>query len=90
MYYQKKIPNLNIFPNPTSNNLTVSFDLDESSQTNLQVINTLGQIVSSSDFGQLSIGKQNLEVKIEDLTSGVYFIRISLEKGEETIRFIKE
>ena len=70
--------NINIFPNPTDNILTVESD---SRLKSISVINTLGQLVMKSSNNIINVSK---------LTAGMYILNIETEAGISTRKIIKE
>lgn len=72
------------FPNPTTEN--VSIDLGEIYKNiSIEVNNVLGQNVTTKTYKT----KQYLQLKLEGL-SGLYWVHIKTEKGEKTLKIIKE
>lgn len=71
-----KILDLLVFPNPTTDNVQVRMNLVESGQTAMQVIDPLGRIVQERNMGQLSAGQQNFLVDLQDVTTGLYTMRL--------------
>ena len=69
------IAELNIYPNPFNNIATVSFKVEGSERTSLDIINTIGQTVQSIDLGVVA-GAQLVELNAIDLPSGFYFVNI--------------
>jgi hypothetical protein len=69
---------LSIFPNPSSTNLTVK--TDEEIQT-ISIYNSLGALVQTEKTNVFSV---------EQLSSGLYILKVKTEKRTQTIRFIKE
>lgn len=72
------INEVSIFPNPSSINLTVKTD------TEIQTIfiyNSLGALVQTEKTNTFSV---------EQLSTGLYILKVKTEKGTSTIRFIKE
>ncbi|PHR48855.1 MAG: hypothetical protein COA32_05160 [Fluviicola sp.] len=65
-----------IYPNPTSNVATLSFDNNETKETSVSVINSVGQEVISIDLGAVS-GLQNVEIDAASLEAGIYLVKIS-------------
>jgi hypothetical protein len=68
---------LNVFPNPSNGVFTVSLNASKGSHTLvLSVINTLGQVVATSNFSdvQASFSKQ---LDLSSLAKGVYFIKLN-------------
>lgn len=72
---------VSIFPNPSSNKLTIRLLRPDKKIKSIQVIDFHGRIVNS--FHQE-------EIDISDLTNGIYFLRINFENNEKIIeRIIK-
>jgi thiol-disulfide isomerase/thioredoxin len=67
---------VSIYPNPTSNVATLSFENNDSKETQIVVINAVGQEVISLDLGAVS-GLQNIELDAASLDAGVYLVKIS-------------
>jgi len=77
-------PNLQVYPNPTQNKLTVDLGTFHAS-VNINILNTIGQSVQSTNY----TNSQILDLNIEGLP-GWYFIQIETEKGSETIKVLKQ
>lgn len=65
-----------IYPNPTSNVATLSFENNQTKETNISVINSVGQEVINLDLGAVS-GLQNVEIDAASLESGIYLVKIT-------------
>lgn len=76
-------PEINMYPNPVSDKLTVV--LNGSSGTTVSIINSLGQCV----FTQTT-GGQMLSVSVEDFATGVYSIVVANDASTMTSRFVKQ
>ena len=77
---------VNIYPNPANEQLMVSLNLKESSTVNVEVLNTLGQVVFTSNEGQLS-GSKNLRINTSEMPAGVYFARVAVGQSTQTMKF---
>lgn len=66
--FEKEYNNVTIFPNPSKNILTLSTEAAGMQEVN--IVNTLGQIVKEFSF------ETSTTIDIEDLNSGVYFVKI--------------
>jgi len=71
------ISKLGIHPNPTSGNLNVNFELEQSENVTIEVLDLLGKSVSVQNFGTLVSGAQKLNMDLSDLNSGIYFVKIN-------------
>lgn len=69
--------NLNIFPNPTDKNFTLSFKSSFNGLITVQLQNVLGEVIKNVYSGQNSpeIVKN---VNVKELPPGIYFLKISL------------
>jgi len=82
-----EINKFGVFPNPASDQLMVEFGLTEAMPLNVSIYNTLGQQVKVIANGNYGIGNQLLETNVNDLTNGVYYIRLSNDEGQKTQKF---
>ena len=78
------IENLQVYPNPTQNALTVDLGTIHST-INITVFNTIGQRVQSFNH----TNTESLDLNLEGLP-GWYFIQIETEKGSRTIKVLKQ
>lgn len=81
--------NMTIIPNPVSNYMTVQFTMEEMTEANVAIFNTLGQQVQQV-ANRTFEGQNNLNVNTTELASGVYFLNVTSEKGTSTKRFVVE
>ncbi|WP_196891445.1 T9SS type A sorting domain-containing protein [Aureivirga marina] len=68
----------NIFPNPVSDKLTVSFEAKGNYK--VQIFDMLGKVVLSKDYNNLK-GAQNIEIPVSGIEKGNYMINVASEKG---------
>jgi hypothetical protein len=71
-------PIINIYPNPTSENFTITFTLEHTAMVNLKVHNRLGQVVATILDESLSQGKLQLTWNTEGSPSGIYFYHLTV------------
>lgn len=77
--------NIHFYPNPAKEKINVAFENIEK-YVNIQIITIRGQKLlqkeySNTNFIQLNLGK---------LSSGIYFAKITTDKGQKTIKFSKQ
>lgn len=74
--------NLNYYPNPVKNSLTISnsFTIDE-----VEITSILGQKMISKKVNDLQA-----EINLSELSNGVYFVKVSSESQEKTFKIVKE
>lgn len=75
------LPQLVLFPNPTSSNITISVE----QEFNMEITNVLGEVVLS----QKLVNSETV-LQTSELYKGVYFVNLYNEKGNQTLRFIKD
>ena len=74
--------NVSVYPNPTINKINIQSD---EQITNVVVYNTLGQMVMNS-----APDATNFSMETANLDAGIYFAKLSTEKGSKTVKFIKQ
>ena len=75
------LPKVVLYPNPTSSNITIRVEQG----FNMEITNVLGEIVLKQEL-------VNTETTLETsrLNKGIYFINLYSQKGNQTLRFVKE
>jgi hypothetical protein len=66
---------IQIAPNPASDFINLEFNLEENKNLNLQILNTVGQVVLAQKYASILRGSENINIK--DLKSGLYIVKIS-------------
>ena len=75
----KRVPqfkDLKVYPNPVSDNLLLSFSLDQGMDLQWKMYNSAGELVLSGNFIGLSPGENTLEINLGQLTPGIYQCRL--------------
>ncbi len=75
------VSGVSVFPNPTSEDTHVRFNLTEGGYVSITLANELGQEVIHSELGNLSSGSQNYLLKTDGLPNGLYFMSIKTANG---------
>lgn len=70
------------FPNPARNVATLQFEISERKRVTIEVFNALGQRVAQPVPTQTMSGKKEIRLFTQQLSSGVYFVR--LRAGDQT------
>ena len=68
------------FPNPFNPATTIRFSLPRKEHVTLKVFDMLGREVATLLEGELSIGEHSVVFDARDLTSGVYFYRLTADQ----------
>jgi hypothetical protein len=82
------INNLSIYPNPFSNSITIEFELNQLDIVTLIIYKHLGEKVETIK-GRKSVGQQKTEWNCAEISAGIYFCVLKINKGIQTIKIIK-
>ncbi|MBL7885857.1 MAG: T9SS type A sorting domain-containing protein [Flavobacterium sp.] len=74
--------NLNYFPNPVKNSLTIS---NSSLIDSIEITSILGQKMLSQKVNSLQT-----DIDMSALSSGIYFVKVTSEGQEKTVKIVKE
>lgn len=69
---------ISVYPNPSSDVANVNINLATAQNVRVSIYNTLGEVVSSEDGGNMSAGSHLFRMNTSNLNSGVYFVNIQL------------
>jgi hypothetical protein len=78
---------LNLFPNPVGNALTVQFDLVQDTEVTLQVTNVNGQSIMV-DRQFLKSGVHNERIDVSQIPDGIYFLHFLSDGQPMTKKFV--
>lgn len=83
--------NFNVFPNPSTENTTISFDLIDKLNVDLRVLDVVGREVSVIYSGNLNNGEYKYNVSEHaKLAAGVYFVKLTVDNRTFTKKLIVE
>lgn len=71
---------LEIYPNPASDNIHISFQLEEKSSLKIKLVTVTGQTVFSEEQSVFS-GNYQRDISVSALPSGLYFMEITTQSG---------
>ena len=78
---------MSIYPNPSNDILNITFNQLENKEQKIEILNSLGEIVSEINISpNTSVTKLN----INDLSSGIYIIKLTSNNKSYTEKFIVE
>lgn len=78
-----------IFPNPAKNNATVRLNLLHGSDVQIEVMNSIGQVVKSVNAKGQN-GMNTVFVDLSGLTSGIYMVNVKVDDATSTKKLIVE
>jgi len=76
--------NLSVYPNPATDNFTIEFNLAEAIKLDINLMNAIGQKVSTIEAGNFNGGEHLINVNTANLAAGTYFVTIRSEEGITT------
>jgi hypothetical protein len=77
---------INVFPNPTTDFVTVDLELDNiSPNVEVKITDVNGRVLATQNFSNVQNNKFTFDVK--DYAAGNYFIRVQTEEGFKTKNF---
>lgn len=78
---------LQVFPNPASNQLNITCTFTEPQPVTWQIIDINGNIVAQPLTGAILTGAQHLAADLTDISAGIYFSRLITTAGTTNSRF---
>ncbi|NVO02657.1 MAG: Omp28-related outer membrane protein [Bacteroidetes bacterium] len=70
--------NVSVYPNPFTDNTTISVNLIKNETVSYNVINMIGEIVYSEKLGNLNPGTHETKFDASNLTNGMYFVNLQI------------
>lgn len=78
-----------VFPNPTSSNTFVSFNMIEKNKVSVNVYDVLGNLVSTlSQNNEFEKGNNTITLNTSNLSSGIYTISLEVNGAKETKKLV--
>jgi hypothetical protein len=81
------INGLQVYPNPATEDLTISFTIDEKQDLNLFLSNMVGQVVLVKDYSSFQ-GFFKEVISLDEIPAGIYMLQINTLKGIETKKIV--
>ncbi len=73
---------VNVYPNPASNVINVSYELLNSDNVSIVLTNALGQVVYSQAVTENNVGRHTLRIDTDAFAAGLYQLNIKTDKKE--------
>ncbi len=78
-----------LYPNPALESITLANNSVLNNNTKVEIITVFGVVIKSYDWAKSS-GTQSKSIAINDLASGVYFVKLSQNNKMTALRFVKK
>jgi len=78
-----------VYPNPANNSVNITFTLAEDANVNVNLMNTVGQVLKSQSMGKLNAGSaKTVTFSTADMPAGVYYYSVDVNGVRTTNRFV--
>ncbi len=77
----RQIGNLEIYPNPVKDKMTVSFTLDHPNSVIVSIYDVLGKEVMALNKASYGEGIQNVNINTQQLNNGIYIVKVQTQEG---------
>lgn len=81
---------VSVFPNPTSTNLNVRFNLPKEDEISIALYDTQGKLILEKKMGKIASGEYQEILDLKNLTQGTYVCRITGKQNAITKQVIKQ
>jgi hypothetical protein len=75
-----------LFPNPAKSLITISSNIIGNTKITYEVVDVLGKVILTNDNNN----SNNFAININDLNSGIYFLRLQVNNSVVVKKFVKE
>lgn len=76
---ENNLIDLNLYPNPAKENVTLTLSLKDNANIRVDLMNQLGQYVKTSYNGFQPQGNNQINLNVENIPSGIYFVNIYID-----------
>lgn len=80
--------NVSTFPNPVNNELNIQYSLNHPTDATIEILNTLGQVVSTEYIPNASTG--TTLISTANLSSGIYFVRFTAADQVSMTKIVRQ
>ncbi len=85
-----KVADLNIFPNPISNEFGISFNLKEANHVSSHLYSLDGKVVKQLINEKRGEGSFNQQFDASDLVAGIYLVKLNVGEASVTRKIVKQ
>jgi predicted acyl esterase len=77
---------LKVYPNPANGNVNVVFEMEQKAQLQIDLIDITGKHIKQLANGKFTTGSHQISADLEQLSNGLYLVRIISENGIQAIQ----
>ena len=82
------INQITVYPNPASENVIVSFDLLNTNDVQIDLIDITGKTIRATNSMRFAAGMNEISLNTADITQGIYFVKVSTTELSKTTRLV--
>ncbi|MEO1263064.1 MAG: T9SS type A sorting domain-containing protein [Bacteroidota bacterium] len=86
---QKAAPAIDIFPNPSSSDVTVRYQSDLSGTVRFEFLDAQGRIVGHATTINYLKGTHQEKINVSSWLPGIYFVKVSTAADTQVLRFVR-
>ncbi len=81
---------MDLYPNPTTGDVTLNFILDETSTVNIQLLNVNGQqvVLPTSLADEYVAGEHEVQFSVQTLPPGIYYCQLKTHENTQTAKLL--
>lgn len=87
---QQFVSGLQVYPNPATDKVSLEFDLSDHKLTDIEVKDVLGRVIKTAIRQELAAGHHLIELPLNDISKGIYFISVKINSELITKKLILE
>lgn len=87
---ESSLSNLILFPNPAESSAILRLNEASGSDLSISLVNSLGQEIQQIESGFFAKGSHQIDIDLSELTAGLYFVKVTSDKGSELIKLLKK
>lgn len=81
---------MNVYPNPATDQVNITYTLPQNGDAEIVLIDELGRIIQSQQRRNLTAGEQRAELSLDNVTAGIYYVRLRSGTLTETRALIRQ
>lgn len=75
------ISDVNVYPNPATDNLNIDFYLSDYSPVDISITDRIGKLIYSEKLNEVSPGRKHFEIHTNNLLPGMYLLKVDAVTG---------
>lgn len=82
------LSSVNVYPNPSSANTNVEFDLTNTSDVNITLTDLTGKLISQPVNGEMTEGNHTVAIDLDNVEAGVYLVEITINGASKIEKLV--